>query len=83
MVESDTSCISFVTDSTWANPEGWTGGSDPPENHKNLGFLSKTGPDPLKNYKATTPAFNVGPSSHARETPFKWRFACGPMMARL
>ena len=27
------------------------------------GFLSNTGPDPLKNHKATKPAFNVGPSS--------------------
>ena len=35
----------------------------PPENHKNEGFLSNTGPDPLANHKATKPAFNVGPSS--------------------
>ena len=33
------------------------------KNHKNIGFLSNTGPDPLKNHKATKPAFNVGPSS--------------------
>ena len=26
-------------------------------NHKNIGFLSNTGPDPLKNHKATKPAF--------------------------
>ena len=42
---------------------GWgvgTGGPDPtPENHKNVGFLSNTGQDPLKNHKATKPAFNV------------------------
>ena len=43
---------------------GGTGGSDPPlKNHKNLGFLSNTGLDPLKNHKATKPEFNVGPSS--------------------
>ena len=30
--------------------------------HKNIGFLSNTGPDPLKNQKATKPALNVGPS---------------------
>ena len=53
-----------------------TGGSGPPENHKKLGFLNNTGPDPLKNHKATKPEFNVGPS-------FKWRFAGGPMMTRL
>ena len=29
-----------------------TGGPDL-ENHKNIGFLSNTGPDPLKNHKAT------------------------------
>ena len=33
------------------------------KNHKNIGFLSNTGPDPLKNHKATKPAFNVGPPS--------------------
>ena len=50
---------------------------------KNIGFLSNTGPDPLKNHKATKPAFNVGYHRHASETPFNWRFAGGPMMARL
>ena len=25
------------------------------KNHKNIGFLSNTGPDPLKNHKATKP----------------------------
>ena len=33
------------------------------KNHKNIGFLSNTGPDPLKNQKATKQAFNVGPTS--------------------
>ena len=49
----------------WADPEGGgTGGPDPPlKNHKNIGFLCNTGLDPLKNHKATKPAFNVGPSS--------------------
>ena len=32
------------------------------KNHKNIGFRSNTVPDPLKIYKATKPAFNVGPS---------------------
>ena len=35
----------------------------PLNNHKNIGFLSDTDPDPLKNHKATKPAFNVWPSS--------------------
>ena len=43
----------------------------------NIGFCSNTGPDPLKNHKATKPAFNVGPSS-ARQ-----RNASGPMIVRL
>ena len=42
---------------------GGTGGPDPPlKNHSNMGFLCNTSPDPLKNHKATKPAFNVGPS---------------------
>ena len=35
----------------------------PPEKSQNIGFLSNTGPDPLKNHKATQPVFNDGPSS--------------------
>ena len=61
-----------------ADPEGeGERDLDPPplKNYKNIGFLSKSGPDPLKNHKATKPAFNDGQS-------FKWRFADGPMMAR-
>ena len=51
------------------------GGPDPPlKNHKNIGFLSNSCPDSLKNYEATEPAFNVVPS---------WCFTGGPMMARL
>ena len=45
---------------------GYSGGDmgavPPIENHKNLGFLKTTCPDPLKNHKATEPAFNVGQS---------------------
>ena len=45
---------------------GETGGPDPPppeKSHKNIGFLSDTGLDPLKNHKATKPAFTVVSSS--------------------
>ena len=48
-----------------ADPE-WGGGGGvwtPLKNHKNIGFLRNSGPDPLKIYEATEPAFNVGPSS--------------------
>ena len=56
-------------------------GPDPPpppqkkkkkKNHKNIGFLSNTAPDPLKNHRATKPAFNVG--------PYNWCFAGGTIM---
>ena len=53
-----------------------TGLYPPPlENHKVFGFLGNTVPDPFDNHNATQPAFNFGPS--------KWRFADGPIMARL
>ena len=41
--------------SPWVDPEGGGDrGSGPlQENHKNIGFLRNTGPDPLKNHKAT------------------------------
>ena len=50
-------------------------GSDPPslKNHKHKGFLSITGPDPLKNDKATKPDSMLGRHRHANETPFKYR----------
>ena len=66
-----------------ADPEGGTGGPDPPlKNHKNIGFLSNTGPDPLKNHKATKPAFNVGSSSAGQRNTISMGFAGRPMMAR-
>ena len=40
---------------------GGAGVWNPLENHKNIGFLRNTGQDPLKNHKATKPAFNDGP----------------------
>ena len=64
---------------------GGNRGSGPPphslKNHKNIGLLSNTVPDPLKNHKATKPAFNFEPLSVASESPFKWLFAGKPMMA--
>ena len=43
--------------------EGQGSGPPPPplKNHKEIGFLSNTGPDPLEKHKATKPAFVVGP----------------------
>ena len=44
---------------------GGAGGPDPPplKNHKNIGFLSNTGPDPCNIKK---PALNVGPCQRFR-----------------
>ena len=67
----------------FADPEVGGQGSRPTpplRNHKGMGFLSKNGPDPLSNHKGTKTAFNVGHHRPASETPFKWRFAGGPMM---
>ena len=36
---------------------------DPPEKSQKYRVSLQTGPDLLKNHKATKPAFNVGPSS--------------------
>ena len=77
---------------TLANPEGGggRGGEDrgsklflKNDKIKNIEFLSKTGQDRLKNHKATKTVFNFGPSLLASQTPFKWHFAGGLMMARL
>ena len=47
----------------WIQREGDRGPGPQMKNHKNIGFPSKTGSDPLKNHKATKPAFNGEPSS--------------------
>ena len=51
--------------SSLADPEGGggAGGPGPLNDHKNIVFLCNTGPDPLKNQKATKPALIIGPSS--------------------
>ena len=42
----------------------------PPENHKNIGFLRNTGPDPLKITKLPSQHSMLGHHRHASETPF-------------
>ena len=54
--------VSFV------DPEGEDRGEDrgrdpPPENHKNIGFLSNIGPDPLKITKLPSQRSMLGPNS--------------------
>ena len=55
------------------------------KNHKNIGFLCNTGPDPLKNHKATNPAFNVEPPSacqgNAISMALHWQADDGPIKA--
>ena len=57
----------YMHNTSCVNPEGGggTGGLDPPPwtINKKIGLLCNTCPDPLKNHKATKPAFNVGPFS--------------------
>ena len=43
---------------------GGGGGPDPPEKSQNIEFLGNPGPDPLKNHKATKPAFNGPLAKH-------------------
>ena len=68
-----------------ARIQNWGGGGQwvriPPKDHKAIRFLINTGPDPMKNHKATKPAYHVWPSS-TRQRNAVWRFAGGPMMAR-
>ena len=45
---------------------------------QNIEFSSYTGLGPLKNHKATKPAFNVRPSSARRRKAFNWRTDDGP-----
>ena len=54
----------------------------PLENYKMIGFLSNTGPDPLKITKLPSQHSMLGQHRPASETPFKWCFAGGPLIAR-
>ena len=53
---------------------GWGGQGilTPLENYKNIGFLSNTGPDPLKITKLQSQHSMLGHQRPASETPFKW-----------
>ena len=61
--------------SSCADREGeW--GPGPPEKSQKYRVPSNIGPDPLKITKHSM----FGHHRHVSETPFKWRFAGGPMM---
>ena len=48
------------------------------ENHKNIGFLTNTGPDPLRITKLQRQHSMLGHHGHASETPFTWCLLAGP-----
>ena len=54
----------------------------PPEKYKFIGFPSNTGPDPLKITKLPSQHSTMGHYRPASETPFQWRFAGRPIIAR-
>ena len=57
---------------SWAVPEGGQGVRTPlPKNHKNIGFLSNTGPDSLKNDKLLSQHSMLGHYRHASDGQFK------------
>ena len=60
------------------------GGPDPLKNHKNIGFLVNTDPNPLSvTLNLPSQHSMLGHHRHASEKPFQWRFAGGPMMTDL
>ena len=58
------------------------GGGGQGKLQKNIGFPSNTGTDPLKTAKLPSQPSMLGHHRSACETPLKWRFAGGPLMAR-
>ena len=63
---------------------GGTGGLDPTplKIHKNIGLRSILFWIPRKITKLPSQHSMLDHYRHATETPFKWRFASGPMIAR-
>ena len=61
-----------IKGSPCADPEGWgnMGSGHPLKYHKNKGVHSNTGPDPMKNHKATNPKVSVGPPSACERNAF-------------
>ena len=61
---------------------GGTGGPIPPplKNHKNIGFPSNTGPDPLKITKLPSQHSVLGHHPHASPMAFRWQADDGPVI---
>ena len=70
-------CISISVDIVRSHARILRGGGQrvrtpaTPENHKNIEFLSKTGPDPLKFSKLPSQHSTLGHHRPASKTPFK------------
>ena len=65
---------------TCADPEGGDRGPDPPGKIQKY-RVPYTGPDTLKITRLPIHHSMLGHHRPASETPFKWRFAGGPLMA--
>ena len=61
---------------------GGTGGPDPPEKSRKHRVSYQNWSIFPKNHKATKPTFMLGHDGTSSETPSKWRFTGGPMIAR-
>ena len=61
---------------------GGTGGPDPPPSKRSqkIGFLSNTGPDPLKNRKATWPEFDIRPLLRRQRNAIRWKADDGTLL---
>ena len=58
----------------WADPDWGQGVRTPLKNHKNIGYLSNFGPDPLKKITKLPSQHSIfGHHRPASETLFKWR----------
>ena len=57
-------------------------GSGPPSKITKYRSFCNTGPNPLKIIKLASQISIFGHNRLASKTPFKWRFAGGPKMAR-
>ena len=77
----------FLLNSSCAEPEEGTGGLDPtPKNHKNIGFSSNTGPDPLEKhcYQASIQCWGIiGTPAKRNLIAFRWRVDDGPLIVVL
>ena len=77
--------LRYTCQSTCADPEGGQGVRLPPpppppgKLQKNIGFLSNTGPNPLKITKLPIQHSMLGHHRPASETPFKWCFTGRPV----